>query len=208
MGRLLREGWQIKRSLTLESRNASIDEIYQAGISAGALGGKLLGAGGGGFMLFFVPLERRQSLRDRLKKLLCIPFKFSNKGSHVVVYEPEEVYDRCWSENGMWFMPETPDVVLFCGGAGLRLRSVIGDAPKGMARLQGRPFLELLLQNCGGAVSGERFWLFDTREMQIRMHWAIANSVWISCIRKRQTHWELAARCARRQTGSPQTACS
>ena len=93
-GRLLHEGWQIKRSLTQKISNASIDQIYEAGLSAGALGGKLLGAGGGGFMLFFVPPERRQALRERLKKLLCIPFGFSSKGSHVVVYEPEEVYDQ------------------------------------------------------------------------------------------------------------------
>jgi len=92
-GRLLHEGWQIKRSLTAKISNASIDDIYQAGLDAGALGGKLLGAGGGGFMLFFVPPERRQALRERLRKLLCIPFAFSAKGSQVVVYEPEEVYD-------------------------------------------------------------------------------------------------------------------
>jgi D-glycero-alpha-D-manno-heptose-7-phosphate kinase len=93
-GRLLHEGWQIKRSLTQKITNADIDEIYEAGRSAGALGGKLLGAGGGGFMLFFVPPERRQALRERLKKLLCVPFSFNNKGSHVVVYEPDEVYDK------------------------------------------------------------------------------------------------------------------
>ncbi len=93
-GRLLHESWKIKRTLTQKISNASIDEIYEAGISAGALGGKLLGAGGGGFMLFFVPPERRQALRVRLKKLLCIPFSFSNRGSHVVVYEPEEQYDK------------------------------------------------------------------------------------------------------------------
>ena len=93
-GRLLHESWQIKRSLTQKISNASIDEIYEAGISAGALGGKLLGAGGGGFMLFFVPPERREALRLRLKKLLCIPFGFSSRGSHVVVYEPEEQYDQ------------------------------------------------------------------------------------------------------------------
>jgi D-glycero-alpha-D-manno-heptose-7-phosphate kinase len=93
-GRLLHEGWQIKRSLTNKITNNNIDEIYQAGLDAGALGGKLLGAGGGGFMLFFVPPERRQALRERLKNLLCIPFSFSTKGSHVVVYEPEEVYDQ------------------------------------------------------------------------------------------------------------------
>lgn len=93
-GRLLHEGWQIKRSLTHKITNASIDEIYEAGLSAGALGGKLLGAGGGGFMLFFVPPERRQALRERLKKLLCVPFSFANSGSRIVVYEPEEVYDQ------------------------------------------------------------------------------------------------------------------
>jgi D-glycero-alpha-D-manno-heptose-7-phosphate kinase len=93
-GRLLHEGWQIKRSLTQKISNSSIDEIYQAGLDSGALGGKLLGAGGGGFMLFFVPPERREALRMRLKKLLCVPFTFSSKGSDVVVYEPEERYDR------------------------------------------------------------------------------------------------------------------
>ena len=93
-GRLLHESWQIKRSLTQKITNANIDAIYDAGLSAGALGGKLLGAGGGGFMLFFVPPERRQELRERLKKLLCVPFSFSNRGSSVVVYEPDEVYDK------------------------------------------------------------------------------------------------------------------
>jgi D-glycero-alpha-D-manno-heptose-7-phosphate kinase len=93
-GRLLHESWQIKRTLTRNITNASIDEIYEAGLSAGALGGKLLGAGGGGFMLFYVPPEHREALRTRLKKLLCVPFAFSHRGSHVVVYEPEEVYDK------------------------------------------------------------------------------------------------------------------
>jgi len=58
-GTLLHEGWQIKRSLTNKISNAGIDEIYEAGLGAGALGGKLLGAGGGGFMLFYVAPERR-----------------------------------------------------------------------------------------------------------------------------------------------------
>ena len=92
-GRLLHEGWKIKRSLTHKITNADIDEIYEAGLSAGALGGKLLGAGGGGFMLFFVPPERQAAVRERLRKLLCVPFAFAKKGSEVVVYEPEEVYD-------------------------------------------------------------------------------------------------------------------
>src|SRR5271169_2218087 len=96
-GRLLHESWQIKRSLTQKITNARIDEIYEAGLSAGALGGKLLGAGGGGFMLFFVAPERRQALRERLKKLLCVPFSFSNRGSQIVVYEPEAGYDKSLS---------------------------------------------------------------------------------------------------------------
>lgn len=93
-GRLLHESWKIKRTLTSKITNPTLDEIYEAGLSAGALGGKLLGAGGGGFMLFFVPPDRRNALRQRLKKLLCIPFTFSTRGSHVVLYEPEHMYDE------------------------------------------------------------------------------------------------------------------
>jgi D-glycero-alpha-D-manno-heptose-7-phosphate kinase len=97
-GRLLHESWQIKRSLTQKISNADIDQIYEAGLSAGALGGKLLGAGGGGFMLFYVPPEKRQAVRERLKNLLCVPINFSSRGSHVVVYEPEEAYDKTLSQ--------------------------------------------------------------------------------------------------------------
>src|SRR5215471_19521194 len=93
-GRLLHESWKIKRTLTQRITNPVLDEIYEAGLSAGALGGKLLGAGGGGFMAFFVPPERRDALRRRLKRLLCIPFAFSTKGSQIVVYEPENLYDQ------------------------------------------------------------------------------------------------------------------
>jgi D-glycero-alpha-D-manno-heptose-7-phosphate kinase len=93
-GRLLNESWQIKRTLTQNITNSNLDEIYEVGRSAGALGGKLLGAGGGGFMLFFVPAERRKELRMRLKNLLCVPFSFSNRGSHVLVHEPDEAYDK------------------------------------------------------------------------------------------------------------------
>ena len=93
-GRLLHQGWQIKRSLTERISNSSIDEIYEAGLGAGALGGKLLGAGGGGFMLFFVPPAKKNALRMRLKNLLCVPFAFSDRGSDVVVYEPEVAYDK------------------------------------------------------------------------------------------------------------------
>jgi D-glycero-alpha-D-manno-heptose-7-phosphate kinase len=119
-GHLLHESWQIKRMLTQNITNTSLDEIYEAGRSAGALGGKLLGAGGGGFMLFFVPPERRKELRMRLKNLLCVPFNFSNRGSHVLVHEPDQVYDKSLvaersevyaqplspnTKTGDWFMP-------------------------------------------------------------------------------------------------------
>jgi D-glycero-alpha-D-manno-heptose-7-phosphate kinase len=97
-GTLLHESWQLKRSLTSKISTPEIDCMYEAGRDAGALGGKLLGAGGGGFMLFFVSPERRQALRKRLEKLLCVPFRFANRGSHVVVYEPEDVYNRSLEE--------------------------------------------------------------------------------------------------------------
>ena len=62
-------------------------------------------------MLFFVPPERREALRMRLKKLLCVPFAFSNRGSHVVVYEPEEQYDRSLaSERSMIYAQEASSV--------------------------------------------------------------------------------------------------
>jgi len=98
-GRLLHEGWQIKRGLTSKITNSRIDEIYEAGLQAGALGGKLLGAGGGGFMLFYVPPERREMLQAKLSSLLCVPFAFSNRGGQVVVYEPEATYDKALSEH-------------------------------------------------------------------------------------------------------------
>lgn len=97
-GRLLHESWQLKRSLTQKISSPEIDQIYEAGRSAGALGGKLLGAGGGGFMLFYVPPEKRKAVRERLKNLLCVPINFSSRGSHVVVYEPEQAYDKTLSE--------------------------------------------------------------------------------------------------------------
>lgn len=112
-GKLLHESWKIKRSLTQKISSPELDEIYEAGLSAGALGGKVLGAGGGGFMVFFVPPERRQQLRMRLKKLLCVPFSFSNRGSHVVLYEPEELYDQALADerNSIYGKQSRPQVL-------------------------------------------------------------------------------------------------
>jgi D-glycero-alpha-D-manno-heptose-7-phosphate kinase len=111
-GRLLHEGWTIKRTLTKKITNSAIDEIYEAGLSAGALGGKLCGAGGGGFMMFYVPPERKEALRARLKSLLCVPFSFSSRGSHVAVYEPEPAYDKSLShERGEIYAQENASVL-------------------------------------------------------------------------------------------------
>jgi D-glycero-alpha-D-manno-heptose-7-phosphate kinase len=89
-GKLLHETWKIKRSLTQHITNTAIDEIYEAGMESGAVGGKLLGAGGGGFILFFVKPELQQNVKEKLRKLLYVPFKFHNLGSQIVYYAPEE----------------------------------------------------------------------------------------------------------------------
>jgi len=91
-GTLLNEQWKVKRSLTNKITNKDINEIYNAGISAGALGGKLLGAGGGGFMLFYVPKEKQKSVRNILKSKLYVPFRFEFTGSKIVYYSHEDEY--------------------------------------------------------------------------------------------------------------------
>ncbi len=88
-GKLLHESWQIKRSLTTHITTPAIDEVYEAAMEAGALGGKLLGAGGGGFMLLFVKPELQQKMKDKLRKLLYVPFRFENLGSQIIYYAPE-----------------------------------------------------------------------------------------------------------------------
>ena len=86
-GSLLHESWLIKSNLSSKITNSNIDEIYKRGLSAGAIGGKLLGAGGGGFMLLFVRPEDRENVKKELNELLYIPFKFENKGSQVIYSE-------------------------------------------------------------------------------------------------------------------------
>ena len=91
-GKLLHESWMIKRSLTSLITNTPIDEVYEAALKAGASGGKLLGAGGGGFMLLFVNPELRQKVKEKLSKLLYVPFTFHDLGSQIVYYAPEDNY--------------------------------------------------------------------------------------------------------------------
>ena len=83
-GRLMHESWIIKRSLTNKITTPFVDEIYETAIKAGALGGKLLGAGGGGCVLFFVEPEHQHKVKEELKKLLYIPFKFENLGCQII----------------------------------------------------------------------------------------------------------------------------
>jgi D-glycero-alpha-D-manno-heptose-7-phosphate kinase len=92
-GRLLHETWQLKRSITDGISTSLTDEIYDKAMAAGAAGGKVLGAGGGGFMLFFVAPERRLAVMEALSDCLLVPFEMENAGTRVTVYEPE-VYTR------------------------------------------------------------------------------------------------------------------
>ncbi len=88
IGPLLDEAWRLKRELADGVRNPEIDEIYDAARDAGAIGGKLLGAGAGGFMLFQVPAERRAAVRERLSPLIHVTFGIDASGAKIVVYEP------------------------------------------------------------------------------------------------------------------------
>lgn len=85
-GRLLHESWMLKRGIIDKISNPEIDEIYEAALKAGALGGKLCGAGGGGFILLFVPPPNQPKVRETLNRLLLVPFRFETLGSHVIHY--------------------------------------------------------------------------------------------------------------------------
>jgi len=83
-GELLHEAWKAKRSLSKKVSNTKVDEIYSMARSAGAIGGKLTGAGGGGFILLFVPPEKQIKVREKLNGLIYVPFKFESYGSQIV----------------------------------------------------------------------------------------------------------------------------
>ncbi len=83
-GRLLHESWLEKKSLSSYITNPNIDDIYNTAIKRGALGGKLLGAGGGGFLLLYVPKLKQKNLIKYFNKLINVPFNFSSNGSKIL----------------------------------------------------------------------------------------------------------------------------
>lgn len=88
IGKMLHESWLMKRDLADGVTTPEIDDIYNAAKDAGAVGGKVLGAGGGGFMLFYVEPENRAKVMERLKHLIRVDFNVASQGSRIVVYEP------------------------------------------------------------------------------------------------------------------------
>jgi D-glycero-alpha-D-manno-heptose-7-phosphate kinase len=91
-GKLLNESWKLKRGLTKSITNDFVDDMYETAMRAGALGGKLLGAGGGGFVILFARKEDQPKVAEKLKHLLRVPFKFDNSGSQIIVYQPDGLY--------------------------------------------------------------------------------------------------------------------
>lgn len=89
-GRLLDHTWKLKKQTGSAVSTSNIDALYQRGIEAGALGGKLLGAGGGGFLVFYVQPEKREALKAAMHDLLYVPFHFEDGGSRVLYYSPED----------------------------------------------------------------------------------------------------------------------
>lgn len=87
-GKLLNEEWKLKKSTSSKVSNSKINELYRLAIENGAIGGKLLGAGGGGFLLFYVPKNKQDSVRKSLK-LLEVPFRFEDKGTQIIYNSPE-----------------------------------------------------------------------------------------------------------------------
>jgi D-glycero-alpha-D-manno-heptose-7-phosphate kinase len=93
-GELLHEAWLAKRELSDKVSNSQVDSLYDEARMAGAIGGKLLGAGGGGFFLLFVPPEKQNKIRKQLNRLIHVPFEFEFTGSQIIFYDLEEDYSK------------------------------------------------------------------------------------------------------------------
>ena len=86
---MLDHTWRLKRGITNKISTNAIDELYAKALGAGALGGKILGAGGGGFLLLYVEREKQNAVKKAMEKLLFVPFQFENGGTRVIHYSPE-----------------------------------------------------------------------------------------------------------------------
>ena len=86
-GELLHQSWLLKRELSSAISNSVVDGIYSTARSSGAIGGKLLGAGDAGFMIFFVPPEKQEDVRQALAQYLRVPFSFETEGSTIIHYD-------------------------------------------------------------------------------------------------------------------------
>lgn len=93
-GKLLDTTWKLKRGIGAKVSNGSIDELYASAIKAGALGGKLLGAGGGGFLLFYCEKEKQNELKKAMEQLMIVPFNFENEGTQILYYNPQAYSPR------------------------------------------------------------------------------------------------------------------
>lgn len=87
-GKLLNESWKIKKAFAKEVSNSHLDELYEQGIAAGAYGGKILGAGGGGFLLFVIDAYRKEQFISAMGHLLNVPFRFDANGATLALYQP------------------------------------------------------------------------------------------------------------------------
>ena len=85
----MHENWLLKKTLSDRVTTPHLEEIYNTAMNAGALGGKLMGAGGGGFFVFYVPPKDQSSVKNALSKCVHVPFHFDKDGSSIVVYQPE-----------------------------------------------------------------------------------------------------------------------
>ena len=88
-GTLLHESWKVKRTLSLKISSSEVYDAYEAATETGSFGGKILGAGGGGFLLLFARPEDQPKIRERLKTYLPVPFRFENNGSQIIFFEPD-----------------------------------------------------------------------------------------------------------------------
>jgi hypothetical protein len=105
--------WRLKRGISSGISNSDIDDMYALALKNGAVGGKLLGAGGGGFLLFYCEKGLQPRLREALKDFMCIPFEFENRGTQVIYYDAEDyIYETAGFIAPDRTLPQIPDVVL------------------------------------------------------------------------------------------------